>query len=308
MTNSPTHRPLPARLGVPATFVALMLLFAWSFQAGAISLGLDLRHLDSAPPALWVFMIGMSFSPALAGLTTHLLHFRTLRGMGWRVQSWRHVGLGVLGAFGLVTAGQALALALGGSTYDAAEAATRAVGFLGGTWAPDSVLVPLYVVVASVAFTLPMAVFALGEELGWSGVLVPNLARRWSYPVTSALFGCAWFLFHLPLVLFAHYALNAPLWYAVPAALLSMVLMAFPLTYLRLVSGSIWPGVLFHGMLNAAGVYVYGEVLSEAAGPLGVFLRGEGGLAALAAGLVVAALLTRRAAREPGGQVHARIA
>jgi membrane protease YdiL (CAAX protease family) len=214
------------------------------------------------------------------------------------VRSWRHVGLGVLGAFGLVTAAQGLAFALGASTFDAAEAASRAAGFLGGAWAPDAVLVPLYVILASVAFTLPMAVFALGEELGWSGVLVPNLARRWPYPVTSALFGVAWFLFHLPLVLFAHYALNAPLWYAVPAALLSMVLMAFPLTYLRLASGSIWPGVVFHGMLNAAGVYVYGELLSEAAGPLGVFLRGEGGLAALTVGVVVAALLTRRAARE----------
>lgn len=298
MLNEQVRRPALARPGIPVTYVALTLLLAWSFQAAAISSGLDMRRLDEAPPTLWFLLIGMSFSPALAGIATQLLHHRSLRGMGWRIRSWRHLGLGVLAAFGIVTVGQLLALALGATTFDGAAATGHASGFLGGGWAPGWLLVPLYALLASLAYTLPMALFAVGEELGWSGVLVPSLARHLSYPVTCLLFGAAWFLFHLPLVLFAHYGLDMPLWFAVPATLGIQSLVAFPVAWLRLRSGSVWPGVLCHGMLNAAGVYVYSGLFRPSSSTSGVFIRGEGGLAAIAVCLVVAVFLVRRSRGE----------
>ncbi|WP_019587639.1 CPBP family intramembrane glutamic endopeptidase [Deinococcus apachensis] len=297
MLNEQLRRPPLALPGVPVTYVALTLLLAWSFQAAAISSGLDMMHLDEAPPTLWLLLIGMSFSPALAGVATQLLHHRSLRGMGWRIRSWRHLGLGVLAAFGIVTAGQLLALALGATTFDATVATGHAAAFLGGSWAPGWFLVPLYALLASLAYTLPMALFAVGEELGWSGVLIPSLARRFPYPVTCLVYGAVWCSFHLPLVLFAHYGLDMPLWYAVPGTLVSMVLMAFPVAWLRLRSGSVWPGVVFHGMLNAAGFYVYTEVFQPGSSASGVLVRGEGGLAAIAVCVVVASLLVRRSGR-----------
>ncbi|WP_027483611.1 CPBP family intramembrane glutamic endopeptidase [Deinococcus pimensis] len=294
MLNEQVRRPNLHRPGVALTQVVLTLLLAWSFQAAAVLSGLDMRQLDQAPPTMWLFMIGMSFSPALAGVVTQLAYHRSLRGMGWRVRSWRPLALGVLSGFVIVTAGQLLTFTLGATTFDGVAAERHAAGFLGGHWAPTWLLVPLYAFLASVAYTLPMALFAVGEELGWSGVLIPHLARRFSYVTTCLLFGAAWFLFHLPLVLFAHYGLDMPVWFAVPATLVIQTLMAFPVAWLRLRSGSVWPGVLFHGMLNAAGVYVYSAVFQSSDSPFGVFVRGEGGLAGIIVAVVVAALLVRR--------------
>jgi membrane protease YdiL (CAAX protease family) len=40
----------------------------------------------------------------------------------------------------------------------------------------------------------------LGEEIGWRGFLVPELAKRFSFTATAVLSGAIWALWHVPII------------------------------------------------------------------------------------------------------------
>jgi membrane protease YdiL (CAAX protease family) len=105
---------------------------------------------------------------------------------------------------------------------------------------------------AASLFHLPRSLFAAaGEELGWRGVLVPNLATVAS-PVSALLApGMLWALWHYPDILFFGYNVGTPSVFALICFSIGLVGTGACLSWLRLASGSLWPAVLFHGVHNA---------------------------------------------------------
>jgi membrane protease YdiL (CAAX protease family) len=101
------------------------------------------------------------------------------------------------------------------------------------------------------AFYLPCAFFlALGEEIGWRGVLTPNLAKI-AGPVRAGLAtGAVWALWHYLDILYFGYNENTPAPYAIACFSISVIGLALFLAWLRLASGSIWPPALFHAAHN----------------------------------------------------------
>jgi membrane protease YdiL (CAAX protease family) len=107
-------------------------------------------------------------------------------------------------------------------------------------------------VVSSTLLVLLGSLAALGEEIGWRGLLVPELAKRTRFTTVALLSGVIWAVWHYPLLL--HGALQTsepPPWYAVGCFTVLIVAMSFPMAWLRLRSGSLWPAVLFHAAHNA---------------------------------------------------------
>jgi membrane protease YdiL (CAAX protease family) len=49
------------------------------------------------------------------------------------------------------------------------------------------------------------ALSAAGEEIGWRGFLVPELAKKYAYTKTSLITAAIWSLYHYPLLLFSDY-------------------------------------------------------------------------------------------------------
>jgi uncharacterized protein len=106
----------------------------------------------------------------------------------------------------------------------------------------------------------------LGEELGWRGHLLPRLAPLGG-PPAAVLVGIVWGVWHAPLIVVDGYEFGIREWWAVPFFCLFTVPLAVIIAWLRFRSGSIWPGVLHHAMINAlAGVPLL--ALSQAASPL----------------------------------------
>ncbi|MFC5438004.1 CPBP family intramembrane glutamic endopeptidase [Rhodanobacter umsongensis] len=103
-----------------------------------------------------------------------------------------------------------------------------------GSSAPLALRIPLMLAVVSVG--------PLVEELLFRGVLLSALLERWGIGRGVAISSLAFALIHLPGLDFQ--------WYALP----DLLLLALVLTWLRLRSGSIWPGVLAHGLNNLLGV------------------------------------------------------
>lgn len=141
------------------------------------------------------------------------------------------------------------------------------------------------------------SVVAFGEEVGWRGWLLPTLRPLGVWPAL-VLSGAIWGLWHAPVTLLGHNFNEPNLWGVVLMAIGSIG-WGIAFGWSRLRSGSLWPAVVGHGGLNAAGglVLMVGDVDTPLelalVNPLGV-----SGWIVLAA-LIVTLALTGQFKKEP---------
>jgi membrane protease YdiL (CAAX protease family) len=64
------------------------------------------------------------------------------------------------------------------------------------------------------------------------------------------LSGFIWAIWHYPILLFADYNGHTPVWYYLPLFTLLLPAISFLWTWMRLKSGSLWPGVVLHAAHN----------------------------------------------------------
>ncbi len=94
------------------------------------------------------------------------------------------------------------------------------------------------------------AVAAFGEELGWRGFLLNQLAPLGFWPA-SFLIGVIWGLWHLPLIAYGYNYPGHPI--AGPLMMILLTILLAPLlSYFRLRGGSVFVPSVFHGTFNAA--------------------------------------------------------
>lgn len=274
----PRIHPLPVIL-----FVVLALGLAWLI---ALPMWLDGGLMN---PLAGVLIQVMMFTPTIATVIVMVI-FRPvfkgerLRFLGmWPLRPVKRViwmmVIGLFGPFVLIMASIAVAALFGWVTLDLQHFS----GFesvLLATVPPGTELPPVGVVVFSQLTAVPMAaatinaVFAFGEELGWRGFLVPALRPLGTWP-TLLISGVIWGLWHAPVILLG-YNFNRTDVVGLLLMVGGCVAWGILLGWLRLRSASLWPAVLAHGMMNAAGamvmlVFAAGTSVDMAlAGPLGI--------------------------------------
>lgn len=140
--------------------------------------------------------------------------------------------------------------------------------------------------------------FAVFEEIGWRGYLLPHLAgvQRSAAPAVVGLLHGVW---HLPLMLLTTaYNPAGNRFVTVPVFLAILTGAGVIYGYLRSMSGSLWPVVIAHGTFNAVlGITSTAAVITNPTAA--AYLTGETGIFTLAGVLVAAALLTRRHDSQP---------
>jgi membrane protease YdiL (CAAX protease family) len=94
------------------------------------------------------------------------------------------------------------------------------------------------------------ALSAAGEEIGWRGFLVPELAKKYSYTKTSLITALIWNLYHYPLLLFSDYNNGVSVASSLVFFTVSVTGVCFITSWLRLKSGSLWGAVLLHAAHN----------------------------------------------------------
>lgn len=107
------------------------------------------------------------------------------------------------------------------------------------------------------------SISAVGEEIGWRGVLWPLLRRRLGFWAASLVMLPVWWLYHLPAVLWWGYGYIRGL-AAFTVAVLGFILFVGVLTDR---SGGIWASVLAHGAWNGIVATAYFASLSGGAVP-----------------------------------------
>lgn len=111
-----------------------------------------------------------------------------------------------------------------------------------------------------IPLSLVWMIFTFGEEVGWRGYVQSTLAPL-GFWRSSAIIGAFWAIWHLPLTL--TYALDGtmPMRDAVSTTV-NLVLVAFAISAVRYLSGSVWPAVYAHAIMNMMGQFAYSNLVT----------------------------------------------
>jgi membrane protease YdiL (CAAX protease family) len=98
---------------------------------------------------------------------------------------------------------------------------------------------------------IPSMIFAVSEEWAWRGYLEPRFASLGIPAVRRHVtVGALWGPWHFPYILSSGYT-SAPIGLFLPLFMIGIIFLALIYGKMRSSSGSVWPGVLMHGMSNA---------------------------------------------------------
>jgi len=227
-----------------ATCLYLGLTLAFSTVAWAVIIGSG--HLNAGfglliPVIMWC--------PALSTLVTCRILGRTFRSLAWRWPDTRYVVIAyfVPLTYCLVAYGAVWATRLGGWNSEFVSLVAQEIDLpVLPAWGSFSVFI---VSMATGGLILNVST-ALGEEIGWRGFLVPELAKQMSFTRVCLVSGAIWSAWHVPLLFLADYNVGTNRWYALCCSTVSLIALSFMLAWLRVKSDSLWPAALLHASHN----------------------------------------------------------
>ncbi|MFJ2368779.1 lysostaphin resistance A-like protein [Microbacterium sp. NPDC087665] len=278
-----THPFPPTARRVPWVAVVVFVVLACGL-AWAVALPLWLGD-GLAEPMVGVLLPVMMFTPALATLVVTFALRTPAKGERARFLGlWplrpakRVIWFIVLGWFGpplLIALGILVAAALGFVQLDFTFAAFAAQ--LESMLPAGAELPPVGLLVMAQLASIPVGALincfvTFGEEIGWRGWLLPALRPLGTWPALL-LSGAIWGLWHSPVILLGYNFGRTDIT-GVLFMIGGCVAWGIVLGWLRLRSASLWPAVIAHGAINAAGgaVIIFAATQPDLAlaGPLGV--------------------------------------
>jgi CAAX protease family protein len=246
-----------------------------------------------------LYVLGLMWSPGVAGLLTRYRYERSLRNHGWTWGNPRYQWASYLIPVAYAAAVYLVVWATGlGGFYNRAFVNDQSAAF-GWTGLPAGLRLVLYVGFAGTLGMPTSCASALGEELGWRGFLVPELSKTMSFTKTAIVSGLVWSIWHYPILLFADYNAGTPWWYALTCFTILVVGVSFPFAWLRLKSGSTWTGMLMHASHNLWIQRIFDPLTVDTGRTK--YVIGEFGIGLAIAAVVTAYLFGRRRAELPGG-------
>ncbi|USZ70431.1 CPBP family intramembrane glutamic endopeptidase [Natronosalvus halobius] len=190
------------------------------------------------------------FTPGIAGLIVCLHNGIALSDVGLVIGRKRWLALAAILPLPILSAITALSIGVPGVTFDSSLDIAVEVGLPSGVfWA---LIAWGIVVVIGATFN---AIFGFGEEFGWRGYLLWELAPL-GFWKASLVIGAVWGVWHAPLILVGHNYPSFPI-IGVGAFALTCIALAPLFTYIVIRSQSVFPAAIFHGVFNAVGLVGY---------------------------------------------------
>lgn len=178
-----------------------------------------------------LYALGGMWSPGIAAFIIAALFRQRISSFGWRWGKTRYQVWSLLTPFLYSLAGYGLVWILGLGDLIPDQALKRI-----------QYLFPLGLPVTCMA--------ALGEEIGWDGFLVPQLASRYRFTTVAFARGFIWSVWHYPMIIAGVYANQTPVWYNLICFTILLTGISFAFAWFRLRSRSLWTGMFFHASHN----------------------------------------------------------
>jgi membrane protease YdiL (CAAX protease family) len=268
------------------TFLTLVLVLSsivyyFIFQSGSLqAYGGNLVLL-----LMWV--------PGVAGIITQLIYERTLRGMGWKLGKAKYLliayFLPVL--YCLVVYGITWITGLG--DVPDPEFLSEIMQTYGITSTNPTIIILIFSGVASIVGLFGSLLSATGEEIGWRGVFVPELAKITTFPKVALISGAVWAVWHMPAIFFSDYNMpGIPKLYAGIMFTIMVLGISFAFAWLRLKSGSLWTAAILHASHNLFVQAIFTPLTLQK--KITPFIIDEFGVGLALAGLFVALYFIRK--------------
>lgn len=230
----------------PRTQAAIYVLLVFLFSSVFYFL-MFRAHTLGAGGGLYV--TGIMWCPALAAFTTLRLNGRSLSELGWRWPSSKYAAMSwyVPLVYGAIAYAIVWISGLGGfPNHQFMQGLVARMGLRISPAASTAV----YVLLVGTLGLVGSLSRALGEEIGWRGFLVPELAKTMSFTSTAFISGIVWAVWHYPGLIWLDYNSGTPSWYGVSCFTVMVVAIAVVFAWIRLKSGSLWTGAILHASHN----------------------------------------------------------
>ncbi|HEX7556722.1 MAG TPA: type II CAAX endopeptidase family protein [Leptolinea sp.] len=263
-----------------ATFLGITLAISAIFYYLIISAG-------SLQANGGIYVLLLMWTPGVAAMITQLTYERSLKGLGWKPGKFKYLALAYLIPLGYCLIVYGITWLTGLGNFPSPEFVNNLkISYPGLTSVTGSILV-YSAAMATIGF-ISSILSALGEEIGWRGLLVPEMAKVMPFTKVAFLSGLIWAAWHMPLIFFSDYNLpGLPTWYAGLMFLIMVMGISFIFAWLRLKSGSLWTAVILHASHNIFVQAVFTPLTGQK--PITPFIIDEFGcgLAIVAIGLAI---------------------
>lgn len=232
-------------------FLVITFIFSWTLFLAPLALGdMDASTKQLAYTGFWALAM---WGPGIAAIIVTLfvarkpfssLRLNTLGPKRFYLWAWLlPIPLTIFGGLLTVLFGMAVLDLEFTMMRSAMESAA------GGGAIPVGLIVLVQVVSAFTLAPLINVIFALGEELGWRGYLLPQLLPlgQWKAMVVS---GAIWGVWHAPAILQGHNYPGYPV-LGVFMMIIFCVLLGIIISWMYLNTKSPWAAALAHGSVNA---------------------------------------------------------
>jgi membrane protease YdiL (CAAX protease family) len=226
-----------------ALFYTLTLCFSGVFDAFVLPAGkMDTGNL--------LYITGSMWSPALAAFATKAIFGERIRDLPWKWGAVWYPWLGYLVPIAYTLPVYLVVWFGGFGGFADADFVKQTAEQFGWSNFPPGLTLILFVLLTATLGLVGKTSRALGEEIGWRGFLVPELAKVVGFSGVGIISGLMWAVYHFPALLFADYNAGTPAWYGLTCFTIMVVADSFILAWLTLRSGSLWPAAILHGSHN----------------------------------------------------------
>src|SRR5262245_59028340 len=225
------------------TFLVLTFVFSAVFYVLVIVSG----HIAGGTGR---YATGIMWCPGFAALVTCRIHTVPISVLGWHWAGFRYMVASYLvpAVYALVAYAVIWGTSLG--SFPNPTFLRESVAAVGIDAMPPWAAAMLMVLLNAVYGFIRSCANALGEEIGWRGLLTPQLVSTWGFTGASLITGCIWAVWHYPILLFADYNLGTPGWYALPCFTMGVIGASVIYTWFRLKTGSLWTATFLHASHN----------------------------------------------------------
>lgn len=191
------------------------------------------------------------FSPFLAAIITRLTTEHNIKKLGWKFGKAKYLLLAFIIPiiYGIIIYGFAWLTKIG--------AVNEQITIMGNE-SPSG----LALIVLCLIGLIARSIGAFGEEVGWRGFLTPRLYKLTNLTTTSIIIGLVWTIWHLPLMILTNYGGDFSILNVLFSSI-SLISLSFMLTWLRIKSGSLWVGVIYHASHNFFIQGFFDQILAE---------------------------------------------
>jgi membrane protease YdiL (CAAX protease family) len=183
----------------------------------------------------------------VATILTCVIRKRSLAALGWGWGSWKYQWLSYLLPLAIAIVAYLIIWIAGwGGWYNSEFVIQQMKDYDLRNWSDAGIIAFHFLLTATYSFVLLLP-SVLGEEIGWRGFLVPELAKFMSFTNVALTSGLIWSVWHWPMMFKGFYGNDVtPLYYQLFFFTLLIASWAVIMAYLRFKTNSLWTAVIFH--------------------------------------------------------------